>query len=65
MFIVQRVLFELFSSFLELLPLLIHKYFQRHSEREEVTRLEHGASELCFGRQCLVSGLLLETLESF
>lgn len=33
MFIVQRVLFELLCSFLELLPLLIHKYFQRRSER--------------------------------
>ena len=60
MFIVQLGLFESCSPFLEISPLLKHKYFQRHSE----TRNERGASKPCFGRQCLVSGLLVETWES-
>lgn len=49
MFIVQLVLFESFSPFLEISPLLKHRYFQRHSER----RNERGASEPCFGDSAL------------
>lgn len=42
-------------------PLLKHKYFLRHTKREN----GHGALELCFGRQGFVSGLLMEPSESF
>lgn len=57
----QLVLFESLSPSHDISPLLKHKYFLRHTKREN----GHGAFELCFERQGLVSGLLINLMNLF
>lgn len=53
--------FESLDPSHEISPLLKHKYFLRHTKRTN----GHGAFELCFGSQGLVSGVFVEPCEYF